>query len=590
MTAKQWVEKAWPGIRPLARAGKDGLEKIVKVLEYQAGITESKPTDVDDEEWERLSALYQVLFGEITKENIETGEENGDFQADAQQHIERISKMTRALQHLTAASRTNVKLHCDDKWLMDTDPSTKKGYQGSTPLQPGNKWLFNTDSKSWKQYPSGRPCQGKRAAVTFTGKPGQNFPESMTICPAYFTIQATLESKKQTPLWALKPTLPKQYWNMADNRVDDYHLAAFGRMIGMKLFHELMHTQAFWNQPRLYFDDMLLKNGDVAYGFDGAATLAKEDPAKAARNIDTLVYWSLAMHFNKYRWETGYARLPGETSAESETPAAGDPESSTIEKRVPKGGRGGGRGGGSGGGSGGSTPSKSVAPPPPPPISTPTPLSPPPSTPTPPPPPASTPAPPPPPSSPHTPPPPPSSSQRSSSPSTQLPSTSEPTITSLATVTSSASHSGTTTHRSSCSGTLCTSTVTHSASCSGTGTRKVCPSSTQSGHEEIVTAKPEPLTAGDMSGSEKTNLAAGVLAWEAAGGLALWNMALPGTMGDLTDVPTEVASAGMSLPTGTVGNGTLGNGTFTVRSAVAVQRGEEESKGWWKRGYWKYIF
>jgi len=424
----------------------------------------------------------------------------------------------------------------------------------------------------------------------------------MTICPAYFKIQATLQEKNQPHLWELDPeNLPKRYWNMKDNKEDDFHMAAFGRKISMKLFHELMHTNVFWDTPRLHFDDMKV-DGNVAYNFDRAAALAEQNPTMAARNIDTIVYWSLGNYFKKYNWATGYARLPEITENEpaTETEGAG----SKNEKRIPKGGR----GGGGGGGSGGSRPTKSQAPPPPPPTT----QAPPP--PPPPPPTSQAPPPPPPSSSQAPPPPPPSSSQKPSSsqaltssvvtPSSIQTSVSVSAQASLTTLASS-SHI-TTSHSASCSGTLCptTATGTHSNTCTGTlctETSSVS-SSTVSGREEIVTDVPEPISAGDMSNSQASKFEAGILAWEAAGGLALWNMAMPGTMGaglgepGATDVsggdpePTEVGtvgpSDGMSMPTGVPEN----NGTWTARSVRGSDVVNTKQALEWKRGWLRYIF
>ncbi len=52
--------------------------------------------------------------------------------------------------------------------------------------------------------------------------------------------------------------------------------------------------------------DFKLKNGEVAYSFEKAVKLAGEDPAKAGTNIENIVYWCIAMYFDKYNWSNGF--------------------------------------------------------------------------------------------------------------------------------------------------------------------------------------------------------------------------------------------------------------------------------------------
>jgi len=187
MTAQKWLDQSWPMVEKLATAGQDGLDKVRKVLENQAGITKEQETGIEEGEWEKLGPLYSVLFGKIEKEDPNTGKADPKFAAEAKEHIERIKIMSKALGRLKVFDgkrKPNIKLHCDDDWLKDKNPTTKKAYDGKTELKTGYKWLFNTDAGAWKQYPNpGRPCVGERAAVTFTGKLNQKHPESyVSLC------------------------------------------------------------------------------------------------------------------------------------------------------------------------------------------------------------------------------------------------------------------------------------------------------------------------------------------------------------------------------------------------------------------------
>ncbi|KAL1593885.1 hypothetical protein SLS60_010618 [Paraconiothyrium brasiliense] len=42
-TAKEWLQKSWNTIEPLSQAGYDGLENIVKLIEFKAGISTVDP-------------------------------------------------------------------------------------------------------------------------------------------------------------------------------------------------------------------------------------------------------------------------------------------------------------------------------------------------------------------------------------------------------------------------------------------------------------------------------------------------------------------------------------------------------------------
>ncbi|KAJ4346924.1 uncharacterized protein N0V89_010857 [Didymosphaeria variabile] len=314
-TAKEWLQKSWNTIEPLSQAGHDGLENVVKLIEFKAGISTVDPK-LSETEQLRLVPLYQIMFGEIEKD---AATETLD-KADVAKHVTRAKVVMESLKRLEAIGknrRPNLSMHCDDDFLQTKDLKNKP-YSGPA-ASTGKVWRFNTDTKAWEQYTNnGRVCVGQNAGVTFIKKAGQITAETMVICPAYFEIQATLEKKDQLHLWELnRDSLPEKYWNMGEDKTDDFHMAAFGRKIGMKLFHEMMHT-SFFHPTRNYFKDQLLttglKTGQKAYTFVGAAQLASENKDLAAKNIDNVVYWSIANYFERYHWETGYARLPGAES------------------------------------------------------------------------------------------------------------------------------------------------------------------------------------------------------------------------------------------------------------------------------------
>lgn len=85
--------------------------------------------------------------------------------------------------------------------------------------------------------------------------------------------------------------------------------------MGAKWFHEFMHTELF--HPTMnHFSDKKVADaqggtGGVAYGFDGAAGLAKHKGiTESSRNIENILYWSLAMYYDKWLWSTGNPQDP----------------------------------------------------------------------------------------------------------------------------------------------------------------------------------------------------------------------------------------------------------------------------------------
>ena len=178
LTAEKWIDNSLAMVPDLATAGRDGIEKIMKVLENQAGVvTPQQKTGVKKGEWEKLMPLYRVLFGDLRKEDPDTKEENPNFKAEALEHIARIKIIKDSLNRLSKYSKTNrpnLSIHCSDDWLLETKADVDKP---DRPLKPGHKWLYDTDKNQWKQYDGGKPCQGQRAAVTFTGKLGSTKAE-----------------------------------------------------------------------------------------------------------------------------------------------------------------------------------------------------------------------------------------------------------------------------------------------------------------------------------------------------------------------------------------------------------------------------
>jgi len=414
--------------------------------------------------------------------------------------------------------------------------------------------------------------------------------------------QQQLEKDKQPHLWDISKTkLPETFTTYTQAGKKDqtlpFHISAFGKKMGAKWFHEFMHTELF--HPTMnHFSDKKVPDaqggtGGVAYGFDGAAGLAKHKGiAESSRNIENILYWSLAMYYDKWLWSTGNPQDPSTltTPPAKAARAVGDGEWASA------GGAGGDPSGPSSeGGDDGSEvevaakkpkiPTKKPAEPPktekpadPPktdkpaePPKTDKPADPPKTSVAPPAPSSQAPAPPatsaamPPPAGSATPPV--SAPQTSAPASASRPTTAPPISNSISRASNSVSGSITASNslsRASCSNTLCTRTSSSAS-----------PTSSEAIPEETFDS--EPMNAGSMAADEIIALA-GTIATEQIAAMALWDQTLVEM-----DLPTEAelpsetiegdptASLGTGLPSATGGAGGAANGTWTMPALKARQ-------------------
>jgi hypothetical protein len=176
LTAKQWLGKSWEMLEPLSKAGHDGLDTIVKLLEFKAGISKTDP-EISEAEQLRLVPLYEIMFGEIEKNEATKALDKGDVE----KHVTRanvIMESLKRLEQVGIAKKPFLNIHCGDDFLREKDLKGKP-YPGTTKLGTGKVWRFNTDSMSWKQYTNdGKVCYGDKAGVTFIKKPGQTNAET----------------------------------------------------------------------------------------------------------------------------------------------------------------------------------------------------------------------------------------------------------------------------------------------------------------------------------------------------------------------------------------------------------------------------
>jgi hypothetical protein len=176
LTAKQWLDKSWEMLEPLSKAGHDGLDNIVELLEFKAGISQTDPK-ISEAEQLRLVPLYEIMFGEI-KGNDAT---KALDKADVEKHITQANVIMESLKRLEDVGinkKPYPNIHCGDDFLREKDLNNKP-YSGKTKAVKGKVWRYNTDSMTWEQYTNnGKVCVGDKAGVTFFKKPGQKTPET----------------------------------------------------------------------------------------------------------------------------------------------------------------------------------------------------------------------------------------------------------------------------------------------------------------------------------------------------------------------------------------------------------------------------
>ena len=424
----------------------------------------------------------------------------------------------------------------------------------------------------------------------------------VTFCTNFLKRQQQLEKDKQLQLWDVSKTkLPETFTTYTQAGKKDetlpFHISAFGKKIGAKWFHEFMHTELFHPGHKTFSDKKLPESeggtGGSAYGFDGAVGLARQkggkNVAESSRNIENILYWSLAMYYDKWLWSTGKPEdrssltTPPVQARDVNVAAKKPPKKTDKPKDPPKTEE-------------SQEPPKTEAPPPPPP-KTEVPVEPPKTSAVPPPPTPSSQAPyPPPPSSQVSPPPatsqvaspgvssapPPASS---ATPSTSAPQTTPLVSTQLPTslVSSTISVSAHVSISSVLSGSISASASLPS-SCSNTlctlPSSSITPTSSSTVPEE--TFESEPMNAGSMTGSEILTMAASI-ASEQIVAMGLWDqvfaeMGLPAESPSETVEGDPTASAGTGLPMATGGAGGAANGTWSM-PVLRAREGDANREG-----------
>jgi hypothetical protein len=164
LTAKQMIQKSVNMQPKIAKAGKDSLDAMIDMLEYQSGVPNAKKPNVSKGQLDTIIATYRVLFGDIQKKNPD-GTANPNFNKQAAEHIAAIKVTRDSLARMTKAGSTNLIIHCNDDWLAATAPKNA-GPKPAGALPAGKEYLYDTDRKQWKIVKGGKPCKGNKAAVT----------------------------------------------------------------------------------------------------------------------------------------------------------------------------------------------------------------------------------------------------------------------------------------------------------------------------------------------------------------------------------------------------------------------------------------
>lgn len=164
LTAKQLIDKSIDFQPKLAKAGKDSLDLLIAVLEFQTKAPGAKKPQASKNELDKIIATYRVIFGDLQAKNAD-GSSNPNFEAEAKKHITAIKVTRDSLSRMTKTGKPNLIIHCNDDWLAERPPKTAPP-KPTVPLKPGEKYYFDMDRNKWKTVKGGKPCQGNKAAVT----------------------------------------------------------------------------------------------------------------------------------------------------------------------------------------------------------------------------------------------------------------------------------------------------------------------------------------------------------------------------------------------------------------------------------------
>lgn len=164
LTAKQMIEKSINMQPKIAKAGKDSLDAMIDMLEYQSKAPGAKKPNVSKGQLDAMIATYRVLFGDIQTKNPD-GTPNPNFNKQAAEHIAAIKVTRDSLARMTKVGNTNLIIHCNDDWLA-TRPPKNAGPKPPGALPAGKEYMYDIDRKQWKIVKGGKPCKGNKAAVT----------------------------------------------------------------------------------------------------------------------------------------------------------------------------------------------------------------------------------------------------------------------------------------------------------------------------------------------------------------------------------------------------------------------------------------
>jgi hypothetical protein len=180
LTAKQLIDKSIDIQPKLAKAGVEGLDAIIYLLESQSEVPTTKKPSISRNDLNRILATYRVLFGDI-RITDEDETPNPDFNTEAAEHIAAIKETRDSLQRMTKSGKPNLMIHCNDDWLSARGPKSAAASKPKAAPKPGHQYLYNTDRKQWVSVKGGKPCQGNKAIVTSsdikTGKSRDKGPE-----------------------------------------------------------------------------------------------------------------------------------------------------------------------------------------------------------------------------------------------------------------------------------------------------------------------------------------------------------------------------------------------------------------------------